>query len=328
MKVKNIILKNQEKKYNLCFLDIDLKNVKTTKRSTKISNIGVSTSKYGNVWFNLPNGKALFKTYNSYREDIKNYRMINELVCCILAKQVGINCAKYQPAHIKEDKGLISYNILNKDEKLINCEQVLRKGFYREPTLFNIADALEYYENAGYKVNKKQIILDLYKMIIFDALTMQTDRNTYNIHFIVDKQANLKVAPLMDNEFAFFGEFFYPDKETYDMTKDDFLIQYAVDGKYLTIEKFGIFKKFDYLDNLKDIVIYAKKNKAMKDIFVNIISNINIDNAINELHKYGIKVDKNYSNYMKKIIDINIDIFKDVSKNITNSDIKDCENIL
>ena len=328
MENNKIILKNQEKIYNFCFLDIDLKNIKTTKRSTKSFNVGVSTSEYGNVWFKLPEGKALFKTYNTYREDIKKYRMINELLCCVLSKQVGINCAKYTPAHIKNDKGLISYNILNKDEKLINCEQVLKKGFYTEPTLFNIAEALEYYKNAGYNVNKKQIILDLYKMIVFDALTMQTDRNTYNIHFIVDKQANLKVAPLIDNEFAFFGEFFYPDTKTYNMTKDEILRQYAVEGKYLIIEKFGTLKKFDYLDNLKDILILAKKNKSMKDIFFNIIDNINIDNAINELKKYGIKIEDNYKNYIEKIININIDTFKEVAKNITKLDIKESENIL
>ncbi len=328
MENKNKILKKQDKIYNLCFIDVDLKNIKTTKRSTNKSNTGVSTTDYGNVWFNLPNGKALFKTYNTYREDIKKYRMINELVCCILAKQVGINCAKYQPAHINDNKGLISYNILNKNEKLVNGETILNKGFYKEPTLFNFAEALEYYEKAGYVVNKKEIISDLYKIIVFDALTMQTDRNIFNINFIIDKQANLKVAPLIDNEFAFFGEFFYPDSETYQITKEDLLSQYAVDGKYLTIEKSGIFKKFDYLDNLKDIVIMAKKNRTMKNIFCNIIENLNIEDAVNELIKQGISVDDEYKMFMKKIIDINTDLFKDISKNITRLDIKESENIL
>ena len=82
------------------------------------------------------------------------------------------------------------------------------------------------------------------------------------------------------------------------------------------------------LDNLKDIVIMAKKNRTMKNIFCNIIENLNIEDAVNELIKQGISVDDEYKMFMKKIIDINTDLFKDISKNITRLDIKESENIL
>ena len=41
---------------------IDLDKFKTSNKS--MSNTGISTESYGNVWFLLPKGRAIFKTYD------------------------------------------------------------------------------------------------------------------------------------------------------------------------------------------------------------------------------------------------------------------------
>ena len=49
--------------------------------------------------------------------------------------------------------------------------------------------------------------MDIYRIAVFDTITMQTDRHINNIFFLIDKKTKeVKVAPLIDNEFAFFGQ--------------------------------------------------------------------------------------------------------------------------
>lgn len=188
---KDYVIKNIEK-YNDIKLakGLDLMSYSTKKRHiNKYVGVGVSTEIYGERWFRLPKGDAIFKSFEGqYGEDIREIRMLNELICQELCKQVGIKCAEYESATFGDTQGLVSYNIADKNEKLESLHQFMKRvHLYSEPNLEDLSEVLNRYANRGYRFDKQQMILDVYKMIIFDFLTLQTDRNASNVNVLVQK---------------------------------------------------------------------------------------------------------------------------------------------
>lgn len=60
---------------------VDLSRFKHLKRVEKYTNYGISSDRFGLVWFMTDKGKALFKTFDSHiHYNIRNLRIINELV--------------------------------------------------------------------------------------------------------------------------------------------------------------------------------------------------------------------------------------------------------
>ena len=190
---------------------VDLSPLKKEKRHTKKRNSkGISTVKYGQYWFNTPKGKGIFKTYDDeYCLLVKNLRIINEILCYYLAKQVNIDCAKYEPAHIKDYVGLISYNVLNNEnDELISLSDLLKYDYELSPTLEDTMAALDGYKSdMGYTVDRQKILEDIYKVVVFDTLTLQSDRNSANLNFVFTQDNQIKLAPLFDNELAFCVDF-------------------------------------------------------------------------------------------------------------------------
>ena len=209
---KKFIVKNVWK-YNQIVLarGLNLMRFSTTKRAVVDENsTGVSTRDYGNVWFLIPkNGKkqkALFKSFSGkFANHVRNIRIYNELLCQELCKQLGISCAECERAEVKGRDGLVSYNIIGKNQRLISLFKFVArtKGEFSE-SLKDLSEVIDYYIGKGYYIDKKQMLVDLYKIIVFDALTFQTDRHSANVNLLYDKSSNsFRVAPLFDNEFAF-----------------------------------------------------------------------------------------------------------------------------
>lgn len=121
---------------------LDLKTFSRTKRYISVyGGSGVSTEDYAGAWFLIDkNGtkqKAIFKTYNSwFAENLRTNRMFNELLCEQLCNQIDLPCAKYESAHIKDQDGLVSYNILGENERLVTFAQFLKY----EPTEINLKE--------------------------------------------------------------------------------------------------------------------------------------------------------------------------------------------
>ena len=202
------LLKNVDK-YEKIKLNsgVNLNKLSYTKREQYVGEIGLSTKTYGGLWFNMQNGKkAIFKTFeNDVYKGIRKQRIVNELICMCLAEQIGLECAKYEPAHKGFKIGLVSYNFLSDNEDTITLENILK---IENDSSNNLKDAIhcleKYCKLKRYTYNKRDAIVHLYKTIILDTLTLQSDRHQQNINFIINKDNNeIKSAPYYDNEFAF-----------------------------------------------------------------------------------------------------------------------------
>ena len=172
--------------------------------------VGISSRNFGKNWYILPKGKAIFKTYDSYKkfENIKQIRIINELLCYELAKQVNIPCAEYELATNNNVTGLVTYKITNDNEILVKGQDfLLFANGEAHNDMISYSRACKYYKELGFKIDRKKIMLDLYKIAVFDALTLQTDRHMNNICFIKNtKDDTIRVSPIIDNELAFLAD--------------------------------------------------------------------------------------------------------------------------
>lgn len=149
------------------------------------------------------NGKYIyFKTQES--EDLR----YNELICNEIAKRMKINCVEYDLAELKHDnityKGLVSNNFVNNNQSFVACATY---SFGANDGLCGIIRNLEKFKKQNEcNLDTEEIEFDLFKMIVFDYLTCQSDRHDCNFGFILDNNGDiptLKVAPLFDNELSF-----------------------------------------------------------------------------------------------------------------------------
>ena len=285
---------------------IDLTLYATRNRRVNLSSSGVSTETYGSKWFMTHKGRGLFKTYDSYFDKkTKQIRMYNELLCQELCKQVGIRCATYERAHINGIDGLITYDFVGKN-KMVTIFDFMRVDKNLELNLLDCARAIDIYAYNGYSINKKQAIVDLYKMIVFDTITLQTDRNPHNINMLYDGK-KIQVAPLIDNEFAFGGERLIDSMEFEEeceslVTFDDLVSKHAKSSKIFTFDDCYTSDDRRYKNNIQQITFYAKKHPALMNVLQNMLQNLDIDKAMAELDRQGAQVNPYYKEYIRGIV--------------------------
>ena len=299
------LLKNYHKfKYIKFTPAINLQNFSTRKRTEKSE--GVSIVKYGKVWFKVNGNLALFKTYDGkgYKTGMKNIRMANELICANLAQQINIESAKYETATNGTDSGLISYNFLKPKQKLLSLFHFLAPNIELDSNLVDISEKINEYTLLGYEIDKETVIFDLYKYLIFDALTLQTDRHSENVNFILDKaNHSLKIAPMIDNEFAFNIENLDElNNQNELITYQKLLINYSEHSKTLDVrsELSGTPKRHRH--NIENIIDIAKANPKMMDYLLFALKKLNIKKAIADTEQMGIQISEDYKEYITKII--------------------------
>lgn len=304
---KNIggILKNADKFGVLKMASgLNLQEFKTSKRTPDKNSSSTSIEKFEKVWFNLPNGKGIFKTFDSvYNKKIKDVRLINELLCQELLSFANIAHAKYEPAHLDEEYGLISYNVLKPKQKLVTLAQYLNFNRSLSSNLVDISIAFEHYEEKGYVIDKEQVILDLYKIIVFDILTFQTDRHSHNINFIFDdNNLEICVAPLIDNEYAFGIEQPYLIQKSSSFNE---LIQQTAESanriKSLDIA-YERYLDEKYKNNIFNVCNLAKSNKQMMEFLTNALRTININKAIKNVEQQGFIISDEYKQYLAMLL--------------------------
>lgn len=279
-----------------------LDNVAKTDRNGEL---GISTILTGSKWFILPKGRAIFKSYDgSFYQYIKDLRIANELLCQELAKQLNIDCAEYQPAIYENKKGLVSYDVTKNGEELLNGNYLfaLSKSNQNYPINdFNsYITSLKSLKQQGYNFDLKQQIVNLYKIAVFDSLTAQSDRHISNVFFIVNKkEKTLKVAPLIDNEFAFNIEnesatLYY----NYYVKKSDINKNLNRIHKQLEINDLSSTFHNKYDANLQNIVNLAKNNPTLKQVLDDMLSKYNLKDAIDSLEKQGTTISQSYKEYI------------------------------
>ena len=313
------MLKNRKKYEKL--KPIDLENFKTINKK-KLT--GISTETYGSKWFLLPKGKAIFKTFDDdYFPAIKKFRYINEILCCELAKMINVPCATYEPAYDNKNgkviKGLVSYKVNSTHQKLMTAYDV--SNYIQSSTLGEIIDEIEEKtEDDGYVLDN-DFEFDLFKLTVFDYLSMQQDRHLSNIHIIDDKKNNFRyLSPIIDNEMAF-GVISIDKlmscnfKVTVHSIVDDMNLMAR------SINSLCINNNHNYEDNINDLVKLAKTHKRYYEFLVNAVKNFDVKRAIQILQDKGIEIPNNYKNYL---ISLNKYIRKDFvrcikqNKNLNN----------
>lgn len=302
----NFILKNLSKynelKMSKMFI---LSDEKTQKRKMRFT--AVSSELSNNIWFITPKGKAIFKSYTSEKfnkfNNITPIRMINELLCCQLCKQVGIPCAEYESAEYKNVAGIITYNIAKENEELITGHEFLNM-------FFDINHSIEDYlieanftiKRNDYIINTEKFLEDLFKIAVFDILTMQTDRHNANLLFTMNnKTREIKVAPLTDNEFAFCGKILPSLFKKEKFTASEMIEQYYQNASILEVTKNKRKQTKTYKKIIKELVQLTEKHEHLKPILLNIIKNLNITRAFEYLEKEcGVVVSEQYKKFVKK----------------------------
>lgn len=302
------ILKNLNKYNNIKLVKgINLGTLETKPRSLKGEKVGISTKSFGNRWFVTPKGKAIFKSFDSeFGVDIKDIRIVNELLCKQLCNQINLDCAEYEIASINNLTGLLSYDIVG-NNRLINLSEFIKVDKNARPNLIDCANCIDIYKNNGVNINKKEVIINLYKIILFDTLTLQTDRNARNINFIYDKKSKtLTTAKLIDNEFAFCGERMVDWLENnYGemLSMRDVLYEYSNLGKIFTFDSDYILTSKQFKNNVENLIAYAKKYPDLQNVLDSTLNNLNVKDAFKKVEKTGIKINNDYKNYVLTLVE-------------------------
>ena len=327
------ILKNLDKFTNIKLAKgVNIELFVTDDRKCDKNSVGVSTETYGDKWFLTPKGKALFKTYDSsYSYNIRNIRIVNELLCKELCDQIGLDCAEYEPAHIKGLNGLLTYDIAGKN-KLVSLESFLKIRKNTTANLYETSCIIDKYLTKGYNINKPEVIKGLYKTILFDTITLQTDRNVRNINFLYNsKTKSFKLAKLIDNEFAFCGEFFTYECDYKNITKYDFsdiIDDYSLTAKIFTFNDSYYANKSRFKNNVEYLVLYAKKYPAFNNLLKETLNNIDVKKAFAILEKNKIEINDEYKEYVCTIVEeVKNFIINKRRQKISKEDLEDLENI-
>lgn len=275
---------------------------------------GISTGKFGRFWFVLPKGKALFKIFDDNGFVMpRNLALINELLCSRLAKQIDLPCADYELAVHGGHEGLVSYNLLNEDEQMMDCM------FFE---ISRVAQEIDDYISMGVSIDKQNVLENLFKAVIFQLITLQTDSKVDGFVFAKNEKINsIRFAGIVDNEFAFNIQHFSPPLPNEDafglfgakrrVRVEDVIKDFdsCSDFRNLIGQPYiSIFKNqsgdFEYSVRLKEICDCAKTYSRAKEILTQVLSSLDVDKAFDDMKKQDkVEVDKNYKTYVKSIVE-------------------------
>ena len=244
--------------------------------------------------------------------------MYNELLCNELCSQIGMPCAEYESAHFEEDDGVVSYNIIKKGETLQSLDEFAYGTPDGEINLEALSVVFDEYIQDGYKINKKQAIIDLYRIAVFDYLTLQTDRNDGNINMVYNsKNKSYKVAPLFDNEFAFGTKQFLDLDRGFPYTIKQLEKECSMNQYVFSMEEFDGHQYMKVHKNMQTMVKYAKKDPEFKQILVDILKKIDVQKAIEKMESQGHQVNEEYKKMVIELVEYTKEMIKDEFKKST-----------
>ncbi len=286
--MKVVLKKNDKTVY-----PVNLELAKSLKK--QFDGSGISVVRGENCWYALKEGNAIFKTYGDmYYVRTKEFRRINELLCYELAKKMGVPCAKYLPAIKDKRQGNISFDVRKKGERLISYNSLIKYDSTNIEDM--VVDLYEYCDKKLYVLDPN-IENDLYKVVVFDTLTLQQDRHLNNIHMLYNKQNNfLYLSPLIDNEMSFGAktlDLFNFNKEGIkwkDIMTD--MEEEKSGTQYLTISK------GTYTENIENIILCAQTDDEKYEILKRQWKNFNVAKAIKKVEEKGVEIPEKYKKYL------------------------------
>jgi len=142
-------------------------------------------------WIETNDGKQFLIKTNAMLDGEKNYTNYAELICMKLAEKMGIEYAHYDIIKINGIEGVISENILKKDEYLITLEDFIDSSMEHpdNPDIIDYPDVMRQLtlklKEYGYnKSDSKKMLDEFNKRFILDSIVGATDRHAENISFI------------------------------------------------------------------------------------------------------------------------------------------------
>lgn len=159
-------------------------------------------------WIKLKEGEVLVKT-NLQEKPNSEY---SELISCALAKQAGIETAKYDMIKYKGEPGLITKNVCKKGDEMISLCELIGNGPDNEEypdiiDIYHVFDSLDdKLQIEGFDDNEiDECLLSLRKQLLFDLCIMESDRHLENLSLIFsnkDGKRIVRFAPMYDTEAA------------------------------------------------------------------------------------------------------------------------------
>lgn len=174
-------------------------------------------------WFSFNDSenkeKWLFKSTNrDTTNSVKTFEDYGEIIFNKICKQLDIPCAEYKLA-FNYEKGYGNEGVISKNYNpngLVEISAYSLLDFYKnfmydnfngivvdnENTLSNYIKGLQTlkFDNPNLHIDENKILLQLEKMFILDYICCQSDRNWYNVAFLIDpKKSELTLCPLFDN---------------------------------------------------------------------------------------------------------------------------------
>lgn len=266
-------------------------------------------------WIKIKEERFLLKNARNFKTDIWG-----ELLSEEVAKLLQIPCAEYKVVRLGTWKGLITKDIIKKDETLILGSEIFQRflntgvgeemvenifsylpkeilkesAFEQKKYIFtylnNLEESSQIIRNSNYLTKEEQehITSFLFKMLIFDLLTLEWDRHPNNWGILKTPKGYLP-SPLFDNSTSFGLGFpnmeevmlqFRQEHLNYRFLKDDERMKEMV---YRGNPRFSASRK--------DIVDIRKKEKLTGDkVFKNMLDNIS-DNQKEEAYKMISSID-------------------------------------
>lgn len=186
------------------YIDLEGLNIEFTTKSREM----MGTEFREKNWIDFNGRKALFKE-TMMIDDVPNASAYSELIVEKLAKQVEIECAHVDLARKGGKSGILSYSILKDGEQLYSLDSFIGETC-EHAEYMDIVDLVDMLKKTIDSMKKEglskqeiqDMIVEMQKRLAFDMFIGETDRHTENISILADKDGNLKLAPLYDNEHS------------------------------------------------------------------------------------------------------------------------------
>lgn len=186
------------------YINLDELNIEFTLSSREM----MGTEFREKNWIDFNGKKALFKE-TMMIDDVPNASAYSELIVEKLARQAGIECAHVDLVRKDGKSGILSYSILKEGEQLYSLDSFIGETC-EHAEYMDIVDLVDVLKKTMDSMKKEglskqevqNMVIDMQKRLAFDMFIGETDRHTENISILADKDGNLGLAPLYDNEHS------------------------------------------------------------------------------------------------------------------------------
>lgn len=220
-------------------------------------------------------------------ETLGSFESYTEIFNMYMMKKFSLPYCYYDLATYNSNRGVITYNFVNKGEKFISAALLMcpdnnidKLELVRKCNIEDIILELERYCFInGYNYNEK-IVSEIKKLYIYDLLTLQPDRNPYNWGFIVNEQSRSIKLMAFDN-----GNMLHFEKPRSGKYIDEQQIEDNILNNHtLLLQKYDQNYREDKITSLLKLY-YVENNKDLIDYYMQFIDIDNIQSIFYEIEK-------------------------------------------